>query len=148
MTVCPVVSARTLPFRTTPAPPERLSQPQRSLIRLLREGHAISWDGEYATAADGFIDTRTFKALLRKGVVRFDNRGEHYVLVETHPAGLNVNGGMKRILAIAEVLELQRTCNLDAEVFAELLFTETGQMRPEFLTLRQCERVLALLRPA
>ena len=147
MTTCRVPSARSLPFRTAPPPPDRLSQPQRSLIRLLRQGHAISWDGLCATAADGFIDTRTFKALLRKGVVRFDNRREHYVLVETHPAGLNVNGGMKRILAIAEVLARQHTSGLDAETFAELLFAETGQMRPEFLTLRQCERVLHLLQP-
>jgi hypothetical protein len=142
---------------TTPAPRPftpytgsvALTQEQLRIRRLmLEEDCAISWDGEYATLADGFLHPKTFLALLRKGIIRYAPNTFQYVLVETNPGTTGTHGNeskRKRVALVERVKALKTELGLGEGEFAELLFEVAGQMRPEYLYIRDCKEVMERL---
>lgn len=128
----------------SPAPKHlNLTQSQKRVRRaMLEKNCAISFDGQYATTADEFVPLKTFRALLYKGVIRYDARHEQYVLVELEPGGINNVGGAKRIALVKQVEALKSQNGMSELAFAEMLFEIAGQMKPKYLYARDAAAVL------
>lgn len=124
----------------------KLTQPQLRVRReMLLRNCNISYDGTHATCADRFVNVRTFKALLRKDVIRFDRRTEQYVLVEVKPgsAFTNLPSDLKRKALVQRVEALRAELALDDRDFREVLLEIAGQMNAKYLLANDCKQVLS-----
>ena len=125
----------------------RLSQAQLRARRIMLEGNEISFDGTCATYANMVLNLRTFKALLRKDIIRFDRRTERYVLTELKPGSALTTfypSDLKRAALIAKVEELRSRAGLSEEDFRNTLLEVAGQYHPKYLIARDCKAVLSM----